>query len=106
MVSVVSSSSEVAKKVWNALKEVYDPETGLSMVDMNLITRVVVLQDLVEVEFTPSSPFCPIAFYLAQQIKNAAANASGMKVKVICKGHLMEEQINRFINENLESKGA
>ena len=95
-------TSEVEKKVWEALKEVYDPETGLSMVDMNLITRISISQDVVEIEFTPSSPFCPIAFYLAQQIRNAAASASGMKVKVICKGHLMEDQINKFINENLE----
>jgi len=77
-----------------------DPETGMSMVDMQLINKVEEKDGSVNVEFIPSSPMCPIAFYLAAEIKKAALGVGGVKkVKITCKGHMMEEQINKTVNE-------
>jgi len=96
-------NKDLESKVRDALREVYDPETGLNLLEMNLITKVEELDEgFVEVEFTPSSPFCPIAFYLASKIKLKAQSVEGVrKVRVICKGHLMEEQINSMVNSDL-----
>jgi metal-sulfur cluster biosynthetic enzyme len=91
---------EIEGKVMEALKSVMDPETGMSMVDMQLINRVEETNGSVSVEFIPSSPMCPIAFYLAAEIKKAALEVEGVKnVRITCKGHMMEEQINKTVNE-------
>jgi len=91
---------EIESKVMEALKGVMDPETGMSMVDMQLISKVEEKDGSVDIEFIPSSPMCPIAFYLAEEIKKAALCVEGVKkVKIDCKGHMMEEQINKSVNE-------
>lgn len=93
--------SEIENKVMGALKKVIDPETGMSMVDMQLVNKVEEKEGHVNIEFVPSSPMCPIAFYLAMEIKRAALNVEGVKkVKVTCKGHMMEEEINKSVNED------
>lgn len=90
---------EIEDKVMEALKTVMDPETGMSMVDMQLISKVEEAEGSVGIEFIPSSPMCPIAFYLAQEIKEAAQKVEGVKkVTINCKGHMMEEQINKSVN--------
>jgi metal-sulfur cluster biosynthetic enzyme len=92
---------EIEGQVIDALKNVMDPETGMSMVDMQLINKVEEVDGIVSIEFIPSSPMCPIAFYLAQEIKTAALKVPGIKkVKISCKGHMMEEQINKSVNED------
>ncbi|MEM2001654.1 MAG: iron-sulfur cluster assembly protein [Candidatus Methanomethylicaceae archaeon] len=91
---------EIENKVLEALKGVMDPETGMSMVEMQLINKVEESDGKVDIEFVPSSPMCPIAFYLASEIKKAALKVDGVKkVKVTCKGHIMEEEINKSVNE-------
>ncbi len=53
-----------------------------------------------KVEFVPSSPFCPIAFRLASDIKNAALKVVGVKkARIYCRGHTMEQQINEQTNK-------
>ena len=90
---------EIEAKVMDALKGVMDPETGMSMVDMQLISKVEEKEGNVDVEFIPSSPMCPIAFYLAEEIKKAVLSVEGVKTaKIACKGHIMEEQINKAVN--------
>ena len=91
---------EIENRVLEALKGVMDPETGMSMVDMQLINKVEESEGQVSIEFVPSSPMCPIAFYLASEIKKAALKVEGVKkVRVTCKGHIMEEEINKSVNE-------
>ncbi|MDI9643617.1 MAG: iron-sulfur cluster assembly protein [Candidatus Verstraetearchaeota archaeon] len=91
---------EIETKVLDALKNVMDPETGMSMVDMQLIDNLEEKDGVVKLEFVPSSPMCPIAFYLAQEIKKAVMSVPGVKkATVVCKGHIMEEQINKSVNE-------
>lgn len=91
---------EIEGKVLEVLKTVMDPETGMSMIDMQLINKIEETDGAVAIEFMPSSPMCPIAFYLADEIKKAAMKVEGVKkVRVNCKGHMMEEQINKMVNE-------
>lgn len=70
---------EIENKVLEALKGVMDPETGMSMVEMQLINKVEESDGKVDIEFVPSSPMCPIAFYLASEIKKAALKVDGVK---------------------------
>jgi metal-sulfur cluster biosynthetic enzyme len=78
-----------------------DPETGLPFGQMQIITEVrEQKRGVVKVDFVPSSPFCPIAFKLAFDVKKAAEKVKGVKKALIyCHEHNREEQINRMVNK-------
>jgi metal-sulfur cluster biosynthetic enzyme len=83
------------------VERVVDPETGLTFGQMNMITNVSQAEPgVVKVDFIPSSPFCPIAFKLAADIKAAAMSVKGVKKALVyCRDHTMEEEINKTINK-------
>ena len=93
--------TETEDKVREAVGQIIDPETGMTFADMQMIKSVKEEQPRVfKIEFVPSSPFCPIAFKLAADIKNAALKVAGVeKALVFCRGHTMEKQINEMTNK-------
>jgi metal-sulfur cluster biosynthetic enzyme len=93
---------DLAERVKNEVEKVVDPETGLTFGQMKMITSVEEQKPgIVKVDFVPSSPFCPIAFKLAFEVKKAAEKVKGIKkVLVYCHGHNLEEEINRIINKS------
>ncbi|MBE0520632.1 iron-sulfur cluster assembly protein [Candidatus Bathyarchaeota archaeon] len=92
--------TELEDKVREAVGKVVDPETGLSFAEMHMIVNVKEEHGVVKVYFVPSSPFCPIAFKLAMDVKNAALKVVGVKKAfVYCRGHMMEKQINEMVNK-------
>ena len=98
--------TELEEKVREAVGKIVDPETGLTFAEMQLIADVKEDETgIVKVDFIPSSPFCPIAFKLAMDVKNAAINVAGVKkVLVHCRGHMMEQQINEMVNKEQQQK--
>ncbi|MGQ9551483.1 MAG: metal-sulfur cluster assembly factor [Candidatus Bathycorpusculaceae bacterium] len=88
-------------KVREAVGKVIDPETGLTFGEMQMIASVKEEESgVVKVEFIPTSPFCPIAFKLAADIRDAATKVPGVtKALVQCRGHMMEQQINEATNK-------
>ena len=97
----MSDLSEIEKQVRAAVEQVMDPETGLTFGQMNMITNVSQEEPGVfKIDFVPSSPVCPIAFKLAADIKAAAMSVNGVKKAfVYCRGHTMEEEINKTVNK-------
>ena len=93
---------DLAERVRNEVEKVVDPETGLTFGQMKMITGVEEQKPgIVKVDFVPSSPFCPIAFKLAFEVKKAAEKVKGIKeVLVYCHDHNLEEEINRIINKS------
>ena len=93
--------SDLEDKVREAVGKVVDPETGLTFAEMHMITNVKEEEPgVVKVDFIPSSPFCPIAFKLAMDVKNAAQKVAGVKKALVyCHGHMMEQQINEMTNK-------
>jgi metal-sulfur cluster biosynthetic enzyme len=100
-VGCVRGLTELEDKVREAVGKVVDPETGLSFAEMQMIKNVKEEESgVVRVEFIPSSPFCPIAFKLARDVKDAAMNVVGVKKALVyCRGHMMEQQINEMVNK-------
>ncbi|HVP40338.1 MAG TPA: iron-sulfur cluster assembly protein [Candidatus Krumholzibacteriaceae bacterium] len=89
------------KQVRTAVEQVVDPETGMTFGQMQMITNVNQVEPGVfKIDFVPSSPFCPIAFKLAADIKAAAMSVKGVKKALVyCRGHTMEEEINKTVNK-------
>lgn len=93
--------SEIEKQVRDAVEQVVDPETGMTFGQMQMITNVTQEEPGVfKIDFVPSSPFCPIAFKLAADIKATAMSVTGVKKALVyCRGHTMEEEINKMVNK-------
>ena len=93
--------SDLENEVREAVGKVEDPETGQTFGEMQMIQSVKETEPgTVTVEFVPTSPFCPIAFKLAADIKAAAKSVPGVKKAVVyCRGHAMEQQINEMTNK-------
>jgi FeS assembly SUF system protein len=50
------------KALWDALREVYDPEIPVNVVDLGLIYRLEIKEnDLVDLDMTMTAPACPVA---------------------------------------------
>jgi serine O-acetyltransferase len=65
--------------VMEALRPVIDPEIGLSVVDLGMIREVVIEEDAVEVKMVLTTPFCPLAGVITEQVRQAAAAVPGVK---------------------------
>lgn len=92
---------ELEEEVREEVEKMIDPETGLTFGQMKMITDVKEQEHgVVKIDFMPSSPFCPIAFKLALDIKNAAKKVKGVKKALVyCHGHAMEQAINQNVNK-------
>jgi len=93
--------TDLEDRVREAVGRVIDPETGLTFAEMHMIKGVKEEEPgVVKVEFIPSSPFCPIAFKLAMDVKSHAMKVADVKkVLVYCRGHMMEQKINETVNK-------
>lgn len=98
--------TELEDKVAEKVKDLVDPETGMTFGDMGLIQQVKEIESgVMRVDFIPTSPFCPIAFQFALNIKGVAKEVEGVKkVLVYCHGHTMEQTINEYVNREEPQK--
>ncbi|MFZ3068838.1 MAG: metal-sulfur cluster assembly factor [Microgenomates group bacterium] len=69
----------VEDKIREALKDVIDPELGVSIVDLGLIYDVRYEGGVAEVEMTLTSPGCPLAPVIDKKIKNALKEVPEVK---------------------------
>lgn len=69
----------IESEVRQALAEVIDPETGLSIMRMDLIHNIEATPEgFVSLVFRPSSPVCPMAYALADSIKKTVEAVRGV----------------------------
>ncbi len=78
------SREELIARVVEVLKKVYDPEIPINIYDLGLVYGVDVGEgDVVSINMTLTSPACPIAFFVVQQVVNSVKGLSGVSdVKV------------------------
>ena len=71
---------EVQKNVIRALKQVFDPEIPVNVYDLGLIYEVKVGEDRnVFIKMTMTSPTCPMADDVVNDVNNAVSDAPGVK---------------------------
>lgn len=93
--------TELENKVKGEIEKIIDPETGMTFGQMQLIQSVKEEEPgVVKIDFVPTSPFCPIAFKFAVDIKTTAKAVAGIKKALVyVHGHNMEEAINKTVNK-------
>lgn len=65
-------------EILDALTGVIDPEIGLNIVDVGLVYRVEPREDSVEIDFTLTSPGCPLADVIVADMKKHVTEKTGI----------------------------
>ena len=68
-------------EIMSALTAVEDPELMMSIVDLGLVYRAEVVDDQIEVDYTLTSPGCPLSDIIERDIVNNLALISDMPVQ-------------------------
>jgi len=90
------------EQIIDRLRDVTDPEIGLSVVDMELIDDVEIKDGQVTLTFHLTSPFCPPVFatMIGRDIKGKLAELPGVEgVTLKLVNHVQAELINKEINK-------
>lgn len=74
-----SVDQEKAGLIKDALRRVTDPELGYSVIDLGLIRNVQLNDNRIMITMILTTPFCPYGPQLVEQVRIAAAEASGKK---------------------------
>lgn len=70
-------TTDPIEAIYNALRQVYDPELGLDIVSMGLIYRLEAEGDRIKIDMTLTTPGCPVSESLPEMARIAAADALG-----------------------------
>lgn len=67
------------KEILESLKNVYDPELGISIVDLGFIYKIEINKDRVNIGMTFTSPQCPLSGMITEQVKIEVMKVQGIK---------------------------
>ena len=68
--------------ILDALRAVVDPELGMDVVELALIKQIIIGTEASEIKMVLTTPFCPYAGSMVQQIKTQAESVMEHPVKV------------------------
>ncbi len=74
-----SSSTVTEEQVYEALKQCYDPEIPVNVVELGLIYDVKIIDAWVGVKMTLTTPGCGMSGMIAQDVKNRVMRLPGVK---------------------------
>jgi metal-sulfur cluster biosynthetic enzyme len=87
MVLKEQESDARSARVREGLRQVIDPELGVNIVDLGLVYRITVDDDLIEVVMTMTSPACPLGEHLTTEaeaaVRRCAPEVSRVDVQVV-----------------------
>lgn len=66
-------------QIIQALKECYDPEIPVNLVDLGLIYDIKIIDDWVGVKMTLTSPGCGMSGMISQNVRNRVLKVPGVK---------------------------
>ena len=94
-------SEKLNSMIMARLRLVIDPETGADVIRMRLVENLTVnVEGEVSYSFQPSSPLCPLAVFLVQQIKQAVSEVSGVtSQQITVKGYIASDELTNLINK-------
>jgi len=77
-VNVPATAGVTEEVVYEALKECYDPEIPVDIVNLGLVYGVTIVDDWVGVKMTLTSPGCPMSNMISQMVKDRLKKVSGV----------------------------
>lgn len=77
-----STHPQLAEKIREALREVVDPEIGLSVIALGLIREVSIGDGDVKLKMILTTPFCPYGPALIEMTRAKAERGAGMPARI------------------------
>jgi metal-sulfur cluster biosynthetic enzyme len=77
-----AAPSQQEMAVRSVLETVMDPEIGLSVIDLGLIREIHLLEDRTHIRMMLTTPFCPYAGQMMEDVKNAAMSVVPLPTEV------------------------
>ncbi len=65
--------------VRNKLRECYDPEIPINILDLGLVYDIQLQEDTIHIQMTLTAPHCPLAGVLAEEVKRKLFEIEGVK---------------------------
>lgn len=70
--------------VLHALKDVLDPEIGVSLIKLGMIRDIIIDEKKIEIKMVLTTPFCPLADFMIEEIRSKTSEvAEGREVNVV-----------------------
>ncbi|MEN9934189.1 MAG: hypothetical protein RLZZ387_768 [Chloroflexota bacterium] len=88
------TSAELELAIWDALQSVVDPELGVRLVDLGMIRSVEVLGDRVAIDLALTTPGCPLADVLVEEVCAAARDVTGVTAVTVQVVDMPESQVS------------
>ncbi|MDI6869095.1 MAG: iron-sulfur cluster assembly protein [Coprothermobacterota bacterium] len=92
------------EEILAALKDVYDPEIPINIVDLGLIYDVQTEDEKVHIKLTLTAPGCPLSELLSSEVRERLLQLEGVKeasVEVVWDPPWTPERINKEALEKL-----
>ncbi|MBS7656229.1 DUF59 domain-containing protein [Candidatus Bathyarchaeota archaeon] len=91
------------KEVLKVLKNVYDPEYPVSIIELGIVKEedITINDNKIIIQFTPTSPLCPMGGVIGIVIKYALEKEFGKEVEVKVKPgtHAEESLLNNLLQD-------
>jgi metal-sulfur cluster biosynthetic enzyme len=96
----MNNTEDRKREIEQVLRDVIDPETGLSIMRMDLIHELQVSdKGLVRLIFRPSSPVCPMAYTLGNSIKSKIQDLNWVtSVSIKVENFIRSEHLEGLLN--------
>lgn len=75
----LKTENDLIPKLWEEVKKVYDPEIGLSIVDLGLVYDIWTEGNKAFVKMTLTSMGCPAGPFLEHEVKEACKRIEGIQ---------------------------
>jgi len=67
------------KEIWETLKNCYDPEIPINIVDLGLVYDMKVDDDVVKIKMTLTAPGCPMTSFMIDDVRQKVMAVDGVK---------------------------
>lgn len=74
---------EIKEKIIDVLRKVYDPELPVNVYDLGLIYDITIVDSHATIVMTLTSPNCPVAGILPEQVKNWVETVEEIKTATV-----------------------
>lgn len=92
-------------QVYQALRDCYDPEIPVNIVDLGLVYEVKIIDDWVGIKMTLTAPGCPAHSWISQNVRQRIMQVPGVKdvdVRIVWEPQWnpsrMSEEAKRMLN--------
>ena len=71
--------SNLKEKIIEEIRKIYDPEVPVNIYELGLIYDIKIEKDLAKVKMTLTTPNCPVAESLPQEVKDSIMQVEGIE---------------------------